>query len=52
MANPEHLALLQKGVKAWNEWREENPDVEVDLSGAMLYDTILSYVNLHGAPAH
>jgi uncharacterized protein YjbI with pentapeptide repeats len=32
MANPEHLAILKKGVLAWNQWRAENPDVNPDLS--------------------
>jgi uncharacterized protein YjbI with pentapeptide repeats len=26
MANDEHLAILKKGVAAWNEWREKCPD--------------------------
>ena len=34
MANPEHLAKLKQGVDAWNQWRKENPDTKVDLSGA------------------
>ncbi len=33
MANPEHLAILKQGVKAWNEWRGKNPGVHPDLSG-------------------
>jgi hypothetical protein len=24
MANNEHVALLKKGVAAWNEWHDEN----------------------------
>lgn len=36
MANPEHLAILKRGVKVWNEWREKNPGVEPDLSGAII----------------
>jgi hypothetical protein len=27
MANDEHVAMLKKGVRAWNEWRDENPNV-------------------------
>src|SRR5262249_29661082 len=36
MANDEHVALLKKGVEAWNAWRERNPDIRPDLSGAHL----------------
>jgi len=36
MANREHLEILKRGVKAWNEWREKNPDVKPDLRGADL----------------
>ena len=25
MANEEQLAILSRGVEAWNEWRLENP---------------------------
>lgn len=32
MANPEHLAILEKGVQTWNEWRRHNPGVKPDLS--------------------
>lgn len=31
MANPEHLAKLKEGVEAWNEWRDNNPDIIPDL---------------------
>lgn len=36
MANPEHLAILKQGIKAWNEWRTQTPDVKPDLSGVAL----------------
>jgi uncharacterized protein YjbI with pentapeptide repeats len=41
MANDEHVALLKKGVDAWNAWREKNRDIcpdlrEADLGGANL----------------
>jgi hypothetical protein len=36
-ANEEHLAILKRGVKAWNQWREGYPDMpdlrEADLRG-------------------
>jgi uncharacterized protein YjbI with pentapeptide repeats len=44
LANPEHLAKLKDGVEAWNQWREQNPKIPPDLSGANL-----SGVNLKGA---
>ena len=34
MANPEHLAILKRGVKEWNAWREDQTDVSPDLSEA------------------
>jgi pentapeptide repeat protein len=36
MANKNHLALLEKGVDAWNAWRKENVTVRLELSGAHL----------------
>jgi len=36
MANEEQLSILKQGVRAWNEWRDKNHDVEVDLKGANL----------------
>jgi hypothetical protein len=36
MANPEHLEILKQGVEIWNEWREQNPTIKPNLSGADL----------------
>ncbi len=33
MANTEQLKIAREGRKAWNKWRLENADEEVDLSG-------------------
>jgi uncharacterized protein YjbI with pentapeptide repeats len=44
MANDGHIARLEKGVGAWNAWREENRDIRLDLSGVDL-----SRANLGGA---
>jgi len=59
MANPGHLAVLAKGVEAWNEWRRQNPIVVPDLTGAHLIgaalggirfsDANLSHANLSAA---
>ncbi len=32
MANPEHLAKARQGAEAWNTWRQENPDIIIELS--------------------
>ena len=32
MSNPEHVAILCKGERAWSQWRQENPSITVDLS--------------------
>jgi uncharacterized protein YjbI with pentapeptide repeats len=64
MANPEHLAKLKEGVKAWNKWKQEDPSFRwglreadlcgVDLRGEILKDvnfsrTLLRQANLNGA---
>jgi uncharacterized protein YjbI with pentapeptide repeats len=56
MANPEHLAILKQGVKVWNEWRKQFPEIRpylddadlsgVDLSGAYFRHTSLGRVFL------
>lgn len=34
MVDKDHLNLLKKGVKVWNDWRKNNPEVVPDLTGA------------------
>ncbi|NEQ46592.1 MAG: hypothetical protein F6K00_24830 [Leptolyngbya sp. SIOISBB] len=46
MANEEQVALLKQGSKVWNQWREDNPDVAIDLPHANLRDADLSLANL------
>jgi hypothetical protein len=52
MANSEHLAKIKEGVKAWDDWREANPEIVPDLSGANLSEKDLSRANLSGANLH
>jgi hypothetical protein len=42
MANQEHLDILGQGVEAWNAWREANPKIWPNLSGAFLSSADLS----------
>jgi len=46
MANKEHVKILKQGVKAWNKWRKENPNIIPDLKQADLSKANLSGVNL------
>lgn len=48
MANPEHLAILEQGVEVWNQWREENPDIEVQIYEADLKFKDFRGVNFNG----
>src|SRR5262245_525797 len=53
MANEEHVAILKKGVKAWNAWRDENPDIDPDLNGVDLREGYYFIrANLRGANLH
>ncbi len=36
MANEKHLSILRGGVAVWNQWRQENPSIKPDLTGADL----------------
>ncbi len=36
MANQEHVDILKHGVEMWNQWREENDDIQPDLTEANL----------------
>jgi hypothetical protein len=35
MANQEHLEILKQGVKIWNHWRKEHPEIKPDLSSTL-----------------
>ena len=49
MANDGHIALLKKGVAAWNAWRDENANILPDLRKANLRNAKLGEANLFGA---
>ena len=49
MADQKHVEVLKQGVDVWNSWREENPDVIPDLSGAELNEIELPGANLKNA---
>ena len=47
MANPEHLAKLKEGVKAWNEWKfVQGKDFVADLGDADFQEMELTGINL------
>jgi uncharacterized protein YjbI with pentapeptide repeats len=48
VANPHHLAILERGVEAWNKWREENPGVMPNLKRANLMGVTLPKADLKG----
>jgi hypothetical protein len=49
MADNNQITILSQGVEAWNKWREENPDVLIDLKGAKLMHMNLENANLANA---
>jgi len=49
MANEEQLSILKQGVDVWNKWREENKDIEIDLSYANLKNADLAGFDLKNA---
>ena len=49
MANEEQLEILRQGVEAWNKWRKENPEIEIELNEADLSGTDLSGANFFSA---
>lgn len=52
MAKTEHLDKLKQGVDAWNQWRQNYPDIQPDLSEAHLEGVHLSGIHLEGADLH
>jgi Pentapeptide repeats (8 copies) len=49
MANPEHVEVVKQGAEAIRKWREENPNVRLDLRGASLEGTDLRGADLSEA---
>jgi Pentapeptide repeats (8 copies) len=49
MADKKHIKILKNGVEKWNEWRNENPKIKPDLTGADLSFQILVGANLRRA---
>jgi hypothetical protein len=49
MANPEHLQILQQGVEAWNQWRDQHRNIRANLRGANLIRANLRGADLHWA---
>ncbi len=49
MPSQEQVDTLKKGVEEWNQWREANPDSEIDLSDGDLRGANLKGANLNGA---
>ena len=47
--NKKHLNILKRGVKAWNKWRDKNPDIVPVLAGIELSSFDLDGINLNDA---
>jgi uncharacterized protein YjbI with pentapeptide repeats len=53
MAQQQHLEQINEAIEKhdiaiWNKWRQENPDIQPDLSGAKLKHVDLKEANLNG----
>ena len=49
MANQSYVRILKNGVDEWNQWRQENPTIKPDLSGADLTGIDLFEADLKSA---
>jgi len=49
MANPEHLEILKQGVKTWNKWRFDHPEIKPDFAKHYLDSESGEYVYLKDA---
>jgi hypothetical protein len=46
MANHKHVEIISRGVTAWNQWRQQDPDIKPNLSGINLLQATLANANL------
>ena len=46
MPNEKHFEIITQGVEGWNQWREDNPEIEPDLSDVDLSGLKLNNANL------
>lgn len=42
MPEEEHIEILLAGTEAWNDWRQQHPEIKPDLSGARLNNSSFS----------
>ncbi len=49
MPNEEQLAILRRGVEAWNAWRREHSRIRIDLGRADLGGLDLKWIDFSGA---
>ena len=52
MALKEHLAIIEKGMMAWNSWREKSPTFQPSLKSSDLSDIDLCFANCNFARAN
>ena len=45
MVNISHLTILKQGIDAWNQWRQEEPNLRPNLQGANLRGADLCAIN-------
>jgi uncharacterized protein YjbI with pentapeptide repeats len=49
MANRKHLEIIKQGIRFWNSWRVDNPEITTALSGAQLSRLDLRRADLRSA---
>jgi uncharacterized protein YjbI with pentapeptide repeats len=49
MASQRQVKILMQGASAWNKWRKENPNAEIELRGAYLWKSDLCDADLRDA---
>ncbi|MFY9821803.1 MAG: toll/interleukin-1 receptor domain-containing protein [Thermoanaerobaculia bacterium] len=52
MANAKHVRIIKSGTAAWNQWRQEEPEIWPDLISAPLRGLSLDGINLENANLH